>query len=71
MFQICENGLNLKAYLVHVNHKAKFILITCNMWISISLQSPDERGVFIQILESAYRFTLGSVSGGNMSTSTL
>ena len=27
------------------------------------LQSPEERGVLVQILESAYRFTLGSIAG--------
>lgn len=28
-----------------------------------AVESPSDRGVFIQILESAYRFTLGSVAG--------
>lgn len=28
-----------------------------------AVQSPEERGVMIQILESAYRFTLGSLAG--------
>ena len=28
------------------------------------LQSPEERGVFMQILESGYRFALGSIAGG-------
>ena len=27
-------------------------------------QSPDDRGALIQILESVYRFSLGSVAGG-------
>ena len=27
-------------------------------------QSPDERGVIVQILESGYRFVLGSIGGG-------
>ena len=27
------------------------------------LQSPEDRGVLIQILESAYRFALGSIAG--------
>lgn len=27
-------------------------------------QSPDERGVVVQILESGYRFVLGSIGGG-------
>lgn len=29
-----------------------------------AVSSPDDRSVFIQILESAYRFTLGAVAGG-------
>lgn len=31
---------------------------------TIILQSPDERGVIVQILESGYRFVLGSIGGG-------
>ena len=27
-------------------------------------QSPDERGIVVQILESGYRFVLGSIGGG-------
>ena len=27
------------------------------------LQSPDDRGVLIQVLESVYRFTLGAIAG--------
>lgn len=33
---------------------------------NLCLQSPEERGIFIQILESAYRFTLGSIGGGKL-----
>lgn len=29
-----------------------------------AVESPSDRSVFIQMLESAYRFTLGSVAGG-------
>lgn len=29
-----------------------------------AVSSPDDRGVFIQVLESAYRFSLGSFAGG-------
>jgi len=29
-------------------------------------QSPEERGLIIQVLESAYRFTLGSIGGGKL-----
>ena len=32
------------------------------------LQSPEERGVFIQILESVYRFALGSIAGATGAT---
>ena len=31
-------------------------------------QSPEERGVFIQILESVYRFALGSIAGATGAT---
>ncbi|KAE9545349.1 hypothetical protein AGLY_000892 [Aphis glycines] len=31
-----------------------------------AVSSPSDRGVFIQVLESLYRFTLGSISGGNV-----
>lgn len=30
----------------------------------VTLQSPDERGVIVQMLESGYRFVLGSIGGG-------
>lgn len=29
-----------------------------------AVTSPDERSVFIQVLESVYRFSLGSMAGG-------
>lgn len=29
-----------------------------------AVSSPEERGVFIQVLESGYRFALGSIGGG-------
>ena len=31
-------------------------------------QSPEERGVFIQVLESVYRFALGSIAGATGAT---
>ena len=31
-------------------------------------QSPEDRGILIQILESAYRFTLGSIAGATGAT---
>lgn len=31
-----------------------------------AVASPDDRSVFIQVLESAYRFTLGAVAGGTI-----
>lgn len=33
-----------------------------------AVESPADRSVFIAILESAYRFTLGSVAGGEYLT---
>lgn len=35
--------------------------------ISFVFQSPEDRSVFIQILESTYRFALGAVAGGELS----
>ena len=32
------------------------------------MQSPEERGILITILESAYRFTLGSIAGATGAT---
>lgn len=29
-----------------------------------AVESPEQRGVLVQVLESAYRFTLGSFAGG-------
>ena len=34
----------------------------------ITFQSPEDRGVLVQILESAYRFTLGSIAGATGAT---
>lgn len=31
---------------------------------NLLFQSPEERNYFIQILESTYRFALGSIAGG-------
>lgn len=35
----------------------------------IVFQSPEERGVVVQILESGYRFVLGSIGGGTFNVS--
>ena len=35
---------------------------------NLNFQSPEERGVFIQIMESAYRFALGAVAGATGAT---
>ena len=32
------------------------------------MQSPEDRGVLVQLLESAYRFTLGSIAGATGAT---
>lgn len=29
-----------------------------------AVESPDDRSIFIQVLESAYRFSLGAFAGG-------
>lgn len=31
-----------------------------------AVESPEQRGIFIQVLENAYRFTLGSLAGGEL-----
>ena len=36
--------------------------------IHLSQQSPEERGVFVQVLESVYRFALGSIAGATGAT---
>ena len=36
--------------------------------VSFLLQSPDERGVLVQVLESVYRFTLGAIAGATGAT---
>merc|ERR1712142_903192 len=33
-----------------------------------AVSSPEDRGVLVQILESAYRFTLGSIAGATGAT---
>jgi len=43
-------------------YNQKSLARNCNL----CLQSPEERSIFIQILESAYRFTLGSIGGGKL-----
>lgn len=32
--------------------------------VLVASQSPDERGIVVQLLESGYRFVLGSIGGG-------
>lgn len=38
--------------------------ITARLTDIQAVSSPDDRGIFIQVLESAYRFSLGSFAGG-------
>ena len=35
-----------------------------SLCVPVILQSPDERGIIVQMLESGYRFVLGSIGGG-------
>lgn len=38
--------------------------ITARLTDIKAVESPDDRGIFIQVLESAYRFSLGAFAGG-------
>lgn len=38
--------------------------ITARLTDIKAVESPDDRGIFIQVLESVYRFSLGSLAGG-------
>lgn len=42
--------------------------ITARLTDIKAVSSPDDRGIFIQVLESAYRFSLGSFAGGKKNT---
>lgn len=44
----------------HYTHR-----ITARLTDIKAVESPDDRGIFIQVLESVYRFALGSFAGGN------
>ncbi|KAI4491263.1 hypothetical protein M0802_010297 [Mischocyttarus mexicanus] len=37
--------------------------VTLNSEVIVAFQSPEERGIVVQILESGYRFVLGSIGG--------
>lgn len=43
--------------------------ITARLTDIQAVSSPDDRGVFIQVLESVYRFALGSLAGGKLNDS--
>lgn len=45
--------------------------ITARLTDIKAVSSPDDRGIFIQVLESAYRFSLGSFAGGKKNTNIL
>lgn len=48
-----------------INWRESFTLAHRSTVTSVVLfQSPDERGIIVQILESGYRFVLGSIGGG-------
>lgn len=38
--------------------------ITARLTDIRAIDSPDDRSIFIQVLESAYRFSLGAFAGG-------
>ena len=46
-------------------HHPQYIL---NTTIILYLQSPEDRGILIQVLESVYRFSLGSIAGATGAT---
>lgn len=40
--------------------------ITARLTDFKAVSSPDDRGIFIQVLESTYRFSLGALAGGKL-----
>lgn len=53
--ELPDGNINL-----HQSNYVNFVV----QWSVFLFQSPDERGVIVQILESGYRFVLGSIGGG-------
>jgi solute carrier family 25 aspartate/glutamate transporter 12/13 len=58
-----QTGRIVYADLSAIAPEQYFKQITKRLMDINAVKSPEERGVFIQILESAYRFTLGSFAG--------
>lgn len=67
LFQLCDilhqSGKIVYSDLNAIAPEQYFKQITNRIAEIRAVQSPEDRGVVIQILESAYRFTLGSVAG--------
>ena len=72
MKQITKRLTELHA--VSVRHKNNNLMLvlkqrpTKSIEVSFLLQSPDDRGVLVQVLESVYRFTLGAIAGATGAT---
>ncbi|XP_061934517.1 calcium-binding mitochondrial carrier protein Aralar1 isoform X4 [Apis cerana] len=67
LFQLCDllhqTGKIVYSDLVALTPEQYFKQITKRLAEIKAVSSPDERGVIVQILESGYRFVLGSIGG--------
>ncbi|XP_031368124.1 calcium-binding mitochondrial carrier protein Aralar1 isoform X3 [Apis dorsata] len=67
LFQLCDllhqTGKIMYSDLVALTPEQYFKQITKRLAEIKAVSSPDERGVIVQILESGYRFVLGSIGG--------
>ncbi|KAK9301823.1 hypothetical protein QLX08_006007 [Tetragonisca angustula] len=67
LFQLCDllhqTGKIVYSDLVAITPEQYFKQITKRLAEIKAVSSPDERGVIVQILESGYRFVLGSIGG--------
>ena len=81
MKQITKRLTELHAVSVRYPRSKTTLRNDCKLWrsfgylvhtgsdeVSFLLQSPDERGVLVQVLESVYRFTLGAIAGATGAT---
>ncbi|KYM93422.1 Calcium-binding mitochondrial carrier protein Aralar1 [Cyphomyrmex costatus] len=68
LFHLCDllhqTGKIVYNDLVAITPEQYFKQITKRVAEIKAVSSPDERGIIVQILESGYRFVLGSVGGG-------
>lgn len=67
LFQLCDRihhtGRIVYSDLNSITPEQYFKQVTRRVAEIKAVSSPEERGIFIQLLESTYRFTLGSVAG--------